>query len=162
MARISTAVLIAAASLIGFVQPAAAQMKGEGFAYGGPMTVFERGAGTGLASFGAGGDALAANGGGMSVEFGLLGRGEIWAARVSVDAMYQKPPSAESRVTPFILGGYTGFLGSGGGAHGINIGGGVNLWTRPRMAIRIEARDHILPSEGPLHALEFRFGVTFR
>jgi hypothetical protein len=66
-------------------------------------------------------------------------------------------------VVPFITGGYSLLFGSGA-AHGLNFGGGVNWWMRDRLALRLEARDHIFPvHRGPTpQAWEFRIGFSFR
>lgn len=162
MSGFSSAIVVAVVGLVGFAQPAAAQADAHGFVYGGTTTLLEGGDAARLATFGGGGDVLARNGAGASVEFGRLGIDGAWVNHVSVDAMYQKSPFGRSGVSPFVVGGYSGFFSGGGTAQGFNFGGGANVWVRPRVAVRFEVRDHVLPSEGAVHALAFRFGVTFR
>ena len=164
MAGFSSALIgaVTFAGLVGFAPPAAAQARGQGFVYGGPTTLMEGGDASRLSTFGGGGEVAARNGAGASIEFGRLGIDSLWVNQVSLDAMYQRPSSSRGAVSLFVVGGYSGFFSSEGNAHGFNFGDGANLWVRPRVAVRLEVRDHVLPSEGSAQALSFRFGVTFR
>ena len=83
---------------------------------------------------------------------------------VSVDGSYHFISSDRTKkVAPFITGGYSLLFGPGA-ANGLNFGGGVNWWMRDRLALRLEARDHIFPVSGGTtpQAWEFRIGFSFR
>ena len=164
MAGFSAGIIGAAAvaGLVGFAQPAAAQAFGQGFVYGGPTTVYEGSDAARLSTFGGGGEILARNGAGASFDYSLLRIDRASVNQVSADAIYQKPLAATSAVSLFAVGGYSGFFSSGGTAHGLNFGGGANLWMSPRVALRIEVRDNVLTTEGNTQAVSVRFGVTFR
>lgn len=161
MARTLSATVTAALVVLGMARTAAAQPASHAFAYGGPTALFESGAPP-LANFGGGVDFLAPSGAGGSIEIGRLGLNGMWVNQLSINALYEVPQVRGRRVTPFVSGGYSALFNGDGGAHGLNVGGGANLWVNPRLAVRVEARDHILPGEGAVQALSFRFGVTFR
>ncbi len=50
---------------------------------------------------------------------------------------------------------------SGGTLNLFNLGGGVNYWFPPKLALRLELRDHIDPLDGPVHYWGVRFGLAF-
>ncbi len=58
-------------------------------------------------------------------------------------------------------GGYSAFVREGA-IHPYHVGASVNYWFQPRLAVRLELRDHVYPQNGTLHDLGFRFGVAFR
>jgi hypothetical protein len=67
------------------------------------------------------------------------------------------------KLDPFVTGGVS-ILGARGGVAGmIHYGGGANYWFRRRIALRVEFRDHIWPTEGErVHFSGVRAGLTFR
>jgi len=89
----------------------------------------------------------------------------------SLDLIYRRPLTG-SRMEPFAVGGYSGYSVGGGSGHGYssgyNLGGGVNVWFRRRVALRLGVRyqgnagnivqfPYFVP-----HFVAFRIGVTFR
>ncbi|MHB8653177.1 MAG: hypothetical protein ACYDA9_04775 [Terriglobia bacterium] len=86
----------------------------------------------------------------------------------SLDLIYRLPVTG-SRIEPFAAGGYSGYTIAGGAspgyASGYNIGGGVNVWFKRRVALRLDVRyqgnagNIVHPVS---HFVAFRIGVTFR
>lgn len=72
-----------------------------------------------------------------------------------------KNSSGDGRLVPFITGGYSVLFRSAA-AHGFNFGGGVNYWSKERLGVRLEFRDHVAKFDRPVHFLGFRVGITFR
>jgi hypothetical protein len=64
------------------------------------------------------------------------------------------------KLDPFVNAGYTR-LQRGGGANGVNFGGGVNYWFKRHLGVRIEIRDHVMTDIGSVHFWGVRFGVAF-
>lgn len=62
---------------------------------------------------------------------------------------------------PFVTGGVSYARSGGEGAAFANIGGGVNYWFRPRLAVRVEYRGYIGGQDLKSFS-EFRFGIAFR
>jgi hypothetical protein len=78
------------------------------------------------------------------------------SAVASFDAGYRFKSGSERKLVPFVSGGFSSIPG-------INVGGGVNYWFSPRLAIRVEGRTHtFLGSDTALNVYEFRFGITLR
>ena len=65
------------------------------------------------------------------------------------------------RLRPFGTGGYTMFFVSNGSASLWNAGGGVEYAVGRRMALRLEARDQIMPG-GVSHYVNGRVGIVIR
>lgn len=158
MASVTSAVIVAAISIMSVALPAAAQTGGQGYVYGGPLAFpSENAHPPGLMMFGGGLEALSKNGMGGSLEGGLIGLENLWVPQLSADALYEKR-FERSGVRPFVSGG----LSLLGGGQTINVGAGVNLWGRGRTAFRLDVRDYISPAAGGRHAIALRVGVTFR
>jgi len=127
---------------------------------------FTFGSTTGTLHFGGGGEGFFYKGLAIGAEAGFLAPMKSFSGGsglVSVDGSYHFSSGKTKKVVPFISGGYSLLFGSGG-ANGLNFGGGVNWWMRDRLALRLEARDHIL-SVGVRptpQAWEFRIGFSFR
>jgi hypothetical protein len=155
MACLSSAVVVAFVGLVGFAHSAAAQGIGQGFVYGGPIAPLSTAAKPSAAlTFGAGLEALTRSGAGASLEGGVFGLDGLWVPQLSANAIYEKTKA--SGVSPFITGGVT----LSGPA--INFGGGANIWTHDRIALRIEIRDYMQPAAPALQTIAFRVGMTFR
>jgi hypothetical protein len=133
----------------------------------GGTNMFSSGSTTGTLHFGVGGEGFIYKGLGIGAEVGFLPPVRSFKSGdglLSVNGSYHFISLDKTRkVVPFISGGYS-LLFSTGVAHGANFGGGVNWWMRDRLALRLEARDHIFPVSGGTipQAWEFRIGFSFR
>ena len=121
--------------------------------------------GGGTLHIGGGGEGVLKNGAGIGVEVGYITPFESFGDGLgifSVNGSYHFLKSSKSeKVAPFITSGYTGFFRSGY-ANGVNFGGGVNYWFKPRVGLRFEFRDNVFLQEGSAHFLNVRVGLTFR
>jgi hypothetical protein len=84
---------------------------------------------------------------------GFLGSGHV--------GVHIPLPKSAREWDPFLLGGVAvGYVGSETGLWAM-IGGGVNYWFRPNLALRIEGRGY--PGGIDLKSFgEFRVGISFR
>lgn len=123
------------------------------------------GGGGGTLHIGGGGEGVFKNGAGIGAEVGYITPFESFGDGLgifSVNGSYHFLKSSKSeKVVPFITGGYTGFF-RGGYANGVNFGGGVNYWFKPRVGLRVEFRDNVFVQDGSAHFLNVRVGLTFR
>ena len=69
--------------------------------------------------------------------------------------------SVQSKLRPFVGGGYTMAFVTNATANLFNVGGGVDYWIGSRVGLRLEARDQIL-SDGSGHFVGGRFAIVFR
>jgi hypothetical protein len=128
---------------------------------------FTFGSTTGTLHFGGGAEGFVYKGLAIGAEAGFLAPVRSFQSGfglLDVNSSYHFiSPHKTKKVVPFITGGYSLSFGSGV-ANGVNFGGGVNWWMRDRLALRLEARDHILSvRSGPTpQAWEFRIGFSFR
>ena len=151
--------------VMSFLLSMSARAFAQGDGYGGQGYVFfapgvEASSGSGFLHVGGGGEARIKRFG-IGAEIGYLSAGryrEDGVATASSNISFQLAPGKWS---PFVTGGYTLFLRSGGygHVHGGNFGGGVNYWFKQRTALRFEVRDNVLHDE---HLVGFRIGLTFR
>jgi hypothetical protein len=87
----------------------------------------------------------------------------------SLDLIYRLPLTGR-RIEPFAAGGYTCYVVGGGDSshsysNGYNLGGGVNIWLRKHLALRLDVRYQ--GDTGNIvyivsHFVAFRIGVTVR
>lgn len=135
---------------------------GIGYVFGGVGSV------EGLSTFhvGGGGEALVKDAFGIGAEIGYLMPTDAASdgiGMLSLNAAYHFLPGRPvRRVRPFVSGGYTlGFRG--GHANLFNVGGGVDVWLKRRVGLRLEVRDHVYtPGNHSAHFWGARFGITFR
>jgi hypothetical protein len=111
---------------------------------------------------GFGAEGLVYKGLGIGAELGYLSPWRSLGAGIgllSLDGSYHF--KRHRQISPFVTGGYS--LGFRSGAENlINFGGGVNIWLRNRLGIRLEARDHIIPEYAGTQCLSLRIGFLFR
>ncbi|MBS1791233.1 MAG: hypothetical protein JST85_26210 [Acidobacteria bacterium] len=122
------------------------------------------GGGGGTLHIGGGGDGVFSNGVGIGAEVGYIAPFEYLGdglGTFSVNGSYHMKSGKSEKLVPFVTGGYTGFF-RGGYANGVNFGGGVNYWFKPRLGLRIEFRDNVFLQEGSAHFLNVRVGLAFR
>jgi len=111
-----------------------------------------------------GGEALVNGRAGVGGEFGVFANSSSALLVFSVNGVLHVSPSTASRgLSPFVTGGYT-HMGSGEGSFGAwNVGGGIDLWTKDRVGLRVEFRDHVRPDfRGAVQYWTIRAGVVFR
>ena len=111
---------------------------------------------------GAGVDAHLTHGLGANIELSALWPKDYPSGVVgllSLGPSYRIPIRHETRVEPFVAGGYS-LLFRGGHANLGYLGGGMNYWTWKKVGFRMEFRDHI--HGGPVQYWLFRFGVALR
>jgi len=134
-----------------------------GYLFAAPGGTSDGGGGT--LHIGGGGEGVFKNGAGIGAEVGYITPFESFGDGLgifSVNGSYHFLKSSKSeKVVPFVTGGYTGFF-RGGYANGVNFGGGVNYWFKPRVGLRFEFRDNVFLQEGSAHFLNVRVGLTFR
>src|SRR5262245_18993730 len=111
---------------------------------------------------GVGAEYIKANGLGISGELeGIIRKtyyGETHSSALpSINLSYHfRNGEPESKLVPFLTGGFTSFSG-------VNVGAGVQYWLSPKFAIRTEVRNHsLLCGDAVLQAYEFRIGFAFR
>ncbi len=69
----------------------------------------------------------------------------------------------QTRIDPFVTGGYTlAFSLFGGRADAFNAGGGINFWLWRRLGLRAEFRDIVANSISSPNFWVFRGGLAFR
>src|SRR5262249_49796773 len=68
------------------------------------------------------------------------------------------PATANGRRELFVTAG-SSILFRAGYVIGLNVGGGMNLWVKPKAALRLEIRDYQSFSDD---TVSFRIGMTFR
>jgi hypothetical protein len=107
-----------------------------------------------------GGEALVRGRAGVGGALGLIGN----LAVGSVNGVFHVVPSrVEHRVSPFVTSGWTRMGNRDRSFDAWNIGGGVDVWSRERVGLRVEFSDHLRPdSRGAVHYWTIRGGVVFR
>lgn len=161
---VSTMVVLAAA--LAAARPAGAQALGYGIAGPAGYSGFFDSSSLAIHAAG-GGEVLAGGRVGAGGEFGLLANSGGGLFVTSVNAVLHVRPSRptpiRSRTSPFLTAGYTRTSSGEGGFNGWNAGIGADLWLKPRVGLRVEARDHIRPDErGSVQYWAIRVGVVFR
>ena len=142
-----------------------AEAQGLGYAIVGPSGVMGTSGSAGLAGHAAaGGELLIKNRVGVGGEYGIFA-GEGGGLHIaSANAVLHFAPAERQRGTrPFVSGGYTRLSNGEGDFNAFNVGGGVDIWARERVGVRVEIRDHIRPDDrGNIHYWAIRAGVVFR
>jgi hypothetical protein len=111
-----------------------------------------------------GGELLAKGRGGVTGEVGLLGTGSSALGTLSFGGVWRVVPlSPERRYAPYVTSGF-GILGASDVVFGAwTVGGGVDVWARPRLGVRFDARDRIRSDfRGTVHYWTVGAGVVFR
>ncbi len=137
---------------------------GHGYLFAGPGGLASNGPTTGTVHFGGGAEYFLARGVALGAELGYLGPtskyGDGFGVLSANGAYHVVPSRKETKLTPFITGGYS--LGFRHGAMNmVNFGGGVTWWPSRKHGIRFEFRDHYQPTSD-VHYFGFRVGWTFR
>jgi hypothetical protein len=111
-----------------------------------------------------GGELLAKGRGGVAGEVGLLGNRSSALHTLSFGGVWRVVPlSYERRYAPYVTSGF-GILGDGDVIFAAWIvGGGVDIWPRERVGLRLDVRDRIRSdSRGSVHYWTVGAGVVFR
>ncbi len=158
-------ILLALAAAAVVATPRAAQAQALGYAIVGPAGVVGPFGGSGLAGHvAAGGELLIGNRVGAGAEHGLIAGvdGGQWATSANL-VVHFAPPERSRGTRPFLTGGYTRLSSGDGTFNAWNIGGGVDIWARERVGVRVELRDHIRPDDGgAFHHWGLRAGIVVR
>lgn len=112
--------------------------------------------------YGVGGTAHVGGGVGLGGEIGGIRFDGGHGGLAALHAAHHFPMAAPGRRTdPFVLGGVAlAFAGGELGAYWL-LGGGVQYWVRPRLAVRVELRGY--PGGADINRFaEVRFGLAFR
>jgi len=159
------ALLMALISCAGVAQERSDEKKSSGYVFAAPGAVVTSGAAAGVLHFGAGGQGVLYKGLGMGAEIGYLSPNGSLAEGIglaSVNGLYEfKQANTKRKVIPFVTAGYSLAFRSGVFS-AFNFGGGINYWVRQKLALRLEARDYVSPSEPNAHLLTGRIGISFR
>ena len=142
-----------------------AEAQGLGYAIVGPSGVMGTSGSAGLAGHGAaGGELLIRNRIGAGGEYGIFAGEGGGLTIASLNGVVHFAPAERERGTrPFVSGGYTRLSNGEGTFNAYNIGGGVDIWARERVGVRVEIRDHIRPDDrGDIHYWAIRAGIVFR
>jgi hypothetical protein len=139
------------------------EWRGQWYVFVAPSTTSEGGA---LLHIGGGGEGLVYKGLGVGGEIGYIGLarglgggGGILSPNVSYNF---RSASKSGKFVPFVTGGYSAVIGSGGVGTAINFGGGMNWWFKDRVGLRLEVRDHIPPQAPSFHIVGVRIGLSLR
>lgn len=146
--------------ILGLAAAAAAQSS-NGYVFVAPGGVTCCGNTTTTLHLGGGGEGIIGKGFGAGVEIGALAPTRDYSSAIgafSANGYYHFIHAKDSKVDPFVTGGYTLFFRSGTANLG-NFGGGLNYWFSRHAGARVEFRDHVYTSD---HYWGFRFGVAFR
>jgi len=137
------------------------EAKGEGYLFNG----IGKPSGTTAIHFGGGGEADLYKGLGFGIEGGYMGAAKNMSSGfgiISVNGRYAFQGLPDSRLVPYITGGYSLFFRSGT-ANAVNYGGGIDYWFAEKYGLKLAFRDHIATNcTGSCHAYQFRGGISFR
>ena len=144
--------------VIGGVRGAEAQ--GLGYGVGGLAGVSGFFASAAAGHLAGGGEALFRGRAGIGGEAGLINNLVLGSVNGVVHLV---PSRAGHRLSPFVTSGWTRMSSGEGSFDAWNAGGGVDVWTRDRVGIRLEFRDHLRPdTRGTVHYWTIRGGIAFR
>jgi hypothetical protein len=157
--RVLVALVLCAAA----ARAAGAQALGYGIAGPAGFTGFFGSSGALIHAAG-GGELLAGGRLGGGGEFGVLAGSGGGLVVTSLNGVYHGYRiTDEEKVQPFLTGGYTHMSSGEGSFNAWNVGGGVDVWVKPHVGLRVEYRDHIRPDDrGAVHYWTIRAGVVFR
>lgn len=149
--------------LIGLLVPTCSA-QGEGYVFVAPGALVENHWTGKTLYLGGGGEGFIHKGLSAGGDIGVVTTTEGGALGVlNANGSYHFRRDKESKVSPFITGGYTLGFGHGGGASMVNFGGGVNVWVRPGGGLRLEFKDIYYPNRwDSFHVIGFRIGWTWR
>jgi hypothetical protein len=102
---------------------------------------------------------------GVGVEAGFIGTPMSGWPVLSATGVLHLTSSrrGESRVSPFVAAGISTIDSGRPADRSWNVGGGVDIWLRDRVGLRIDYRDHFTPQAAftPRYSM-LRVGVSFR
>jgi hypothetical protein len=159
--RLAAALVVAASVTLG-ARSACAQAVGYGVAGLGGVKGFYGSLAAGHVA--GGGELLIKERAGITADAGLFGNGSSVLGTLSFGGVWRVVPlSAERRYAPYVTSGF-GILGESDVVFGAwTVGGGVDIWARPRVGVRLDVRDRIRSdSRGAVHYWTVGGGVVFR
>ena len=153
-------------ALILLAAAAAMAQQSNGYVFFGPGAASGHGGSTLTLHMGGGVDAMIAKGIGVNAEIGAMWPPKACFADCVVGIFspggtYYFTRGRESKVEPFVNGGYSLMFRSG---HGnlFYFGGGLNYWMSKKVGLRMEFRDHVPTYDSSAHFWGFRLGLSFR
>jgi hypothetical protein len=157
---ITAMTLLALIQVVAFAQNPS-DRRAWGYAFGG-VGGNSGGGSTATFAVGAGGEGLVYKGLGLGAEIGYIapfraGGSGIGILSPDVSYHFQRP---NSKLVPFVTGGYSLAFRGGVSSSGGNFGGGVQYWIKDHLGLRFEFRDHVFSSDSP-HFYQFRVGLSF-
>lgn len=109
-----------------------------------------------------GGELLFRDRAGVSGEFGFFGTGRPLLMG-SANGVFHVVRAGGNAASPFVTAGWTRMGNGDASFDAWNAGAGVDLWSKERLGLRIEFRDHVRPDfRGTVHYWTFRGGIAFR
>jgi len=115
---------------------------------------------------GGGAKYIHSSGAGLGAEIGILGPKEDFSdgyAGIFSLNPYYVIKTKNSKVEPFVTGGYSRTWRGDADLNWFNFGGGVDYWFVPKGAVTLEFRHHITSDEGDrIQLWTVRIGVSFR
>ena len=114
--------------------------------------------------FGGGGEVMLWKGLGLMADGGVWSPSEDLGSALGVfspNASYHFLHSRESKLDPYVVGGYT-LLFREGVANLFDFGVGTNYWFARRVGLHVEFRDQVYSGGGMTHLWGIRLGVAFR
>jgi hypothetical protein len=95
---------------------------------------------------------------GAGGEIGLIARDRSFVMAASNVSAHLP---VHTKVDPFVTAGWGIGTNASSAYDFLNVGGGLNVWVRPRLGIRLEVRDFLWRGESR-HLVGFRAGIVFR
>ena len=145
-------------------QEATKQNAGQGYVFVAPGMSVGSCSAVGFLNFGGGGEVNLYKSLGMGVELGYLSPIKYLNEAIglfSLNGIYAFKGGSNSKVAPFVTGGYS-LAFRGGHANALNLGIGAHYWFSKKAGMRFEFRDYLSPSYASCHILQGRFGISFR
>jgi len=136
-----------------------------GYGFFAPGFVAESGQKSGVLHLGGGGEARIYKGLGAGAELGYLYPRQSFRdgfGLLSANGIYHfQTEGRAQKVIPFATAGYS-LAFRDGSANLFNFGGGIDYWASEKVAVRLEARDHVWPNNGDpaTHFVTFRIGLV--
>ena len=144
---IGLAILFILAPAIASAQDKGNQYRWEGYLFLGPGEWSDGNGRYGLEHVGGGGEVSLFKGLGIEGEAGAMGRPGYGVGLFSIDPVYNfLRAHKDSRLVPFVEGGYTRAFGNRGftvGENMFNFGGGFHYWMFEPVGLRLEFRDYL-------------------
>lgn len=141
--------------------PAMAETHSNGYVLVAPGVVTGSGFSDPVVALALGGEAVFAKTFGLGVEAGgfALDKGVDSGFGIASVAGYYHFSRSDSKIDPFVTGGYSSLIPSG--ANLANFGAGVNWWFAPHLGVKFVFRDYLYSGDGQANLASFGVGLMF-